>query len=375
MRNPIFQLLVSLLLPLILISSASGSTDFSMLPAIHYQNPTKKVLLDITRTDSRLLAVGEQGIIVFSDDEGRNWQQANVPVSVTITAIYFSSPAHGWAVGHQGIILYSHDGGKNWQQQFSGRDAYQQAKNMVHKKSEQLQAQIANSAEESERTSLQYQLEDLQFSLKDIEKALNNGPSEPLFDIWFRNAKEGLAVGAYGLILTTNDGGQHWQLHPQYLNNLDKFHFYAINEQDNGNLFLAGESGTLWRSNDKGESWQSLSAPYEGSLFGITTSKDGALLTYGLRSNIYRSEDNGNSWQRIVTDNDTALLGAYIADSGSIFLVGVSGAILNSQDNGQSFQTHSLASRIALSSVLALNENTLLLVGKHGLEHYTLRAE
>lgn len=370
-----WHLLLGLLLPLASVQTAMGSTDFSMLPAIQYQSPAKNVLLDITRIDSRLVAVGEHGIIIFSDDEGLSWQQASVPVSVTITAIYFSSPAHGWAAGHQGVILYSHDGGKSWIKQFSGREAYQQAKNMVHLKSEQLQAQIAGSSDETEKTTLQYQIEDLQFSLKDIEKALNNGPSEPLFDIWFRDAKQGIAVGAYGLILTTSDGGQQWQLHPQYLSNLDKFHFYAVNEQDNGDLFLAGESGTLWRSIDKGENWQNLSAPYEGSLFGITTSKDGALLTYGLRSNIFRSEDDGASWQRISTENDTALLGAYIADSGSIYLVGVSGAILNSDDNGRSFQTQALASRIALSSVLALNEKTLLLVGKHGVERYTLRAE
>ena len=37
----------------------------------------------------RIVVVGEQGHILYSDDECEGWIQAKVPVSVTLTAVCF----------------------------------------------------------------------------------------------------------------------------------------------------------------------------------------------------------------------------------------------------------------------------------------------
>ena len=369
-----FLLLISATLSLA-NASAFATTDFAMLPALSFKKPTHNVLLDIVRIDSRLVAVGEQGIIIFSDDEGQSWQQAKVPVSVTITAVYFTAPAHGWAVGHQGIILGSVDGGKSWQQQYSGYTAYQQALEMIARKIGRIEQQLNSNDPEIDKEALQLRLEELQFSKEDYQKTLQDGPSQPLLDIWFRDNQNGIAVGAYGLLIMTNDGGKHWQLHEQYLSNIDKFHFYSIAQSSNGDLFLAGESGTLWHSDNQGQSWQTLTAPYEGSLFGLISAKDGSLLTFGLRSNLFRTEDGGAHWQRITTDSDASLLGGTISDHGNIVLVGTSGTVLSSQDHGKSFQVNGLPDRSTLSSVIVLAENKLLLVGANGLEHLEINIE
>ena len=67
-----------------------------------------------------MFAVGERGLIAFSDDSGANWQQANVPVSATMTAITFTDSGQGWAVGHGGTILRSNDSGESWEKVFDG---------------------------------------------------------------------------------------------------------------------------------------------------------------------------------------------------------------------------------------------------------------
>jgi hypothetical protein len=38
---------------------------------------------------------------------GRQWRQASVPVSVTLTAVSFATPQLGWAVGHAGVVLHT----------------------------------------------------------------------------------------------------------------------------------------------------------------------------------------------------------------------------------------------------------------------------
>ncbi len=53
-----------------------------------------------TKAGNRLVAVGERGIVLLSDDAGLNWKQVDVPVSVTLTGVQFVSPMKGWAIGH-----------------------------------------------------------------------------------------------------------------------------------------------------------------------------------------------------------------------------------------------------------------------------------
>src|SRR5690606_9884464 len=80
--------------------------------------------LAVSRAGNRLVAVGERGVVLLSDDDGRNWHQAeNVPVSVTLTDVHFVSATHGWAVGHSGVVLHSADGGETWQRQLDGNQA------------------------------------------------------------------------------------------------------------------------------------------------------------------------------------------------------------------------------------------------------------
>jgi photosystem II stability/assembly factor-like uncharacterized protein len=46
------------------------------------------MLLDVIRVDHRLVAVGERGHVVFSDD-GKTWQQAeHVPTRSTLTSLF-----------------------------------------------------------------------------------------------------------------------------------------------------------------------------------------------------------------------------------------------------------------------------------------------
>ncbi|WP_430515935.1 WD40/YVTN/BNR-like repeat-containing protein, partial [Pseudomonas fluorescens] len=57
--------------------------------ALQSAKAAHSVLLAVTRAGERLVAVGERGIVLLSDDSGVSWRQAKVPVSVSLTAVQF----------------------------------------------------------------------------------------------------------------------------------------------------------------------------------------------------------------------------------------------------------------------------------------------
>ncbi|WP_295719731.1 YCF48-related protein, partial [uncultured Halovibrio sp.] len=103
--------------------SAHGVGDVLEVPALETDLAAESLLLDVEYAGERLVAVGERGHIVYSDNGGESWTQAEVPVSTTLTGVDFpeGNTEEGWAVGHSGVILHTSDGGETWNNQFDGR--------------------------------------------------------------------------------------------------------------------------------------------------------------------------------------------------------------------------------------------------------------
>src|SRR5258705_9565174 len=90
-------------------------------PAVPSPLPAKRLLTAVAFAGPRIVAAGQRGHVVYSDDRGRTWTQAEVPVSSDLTALSFPTPQRGWAVGHDGVVLASADGGRTWTRQLDGR--------------------------------------------------------------------------------------------------------------------------------------------------------------------------------------------------------------------------------------------------------------
>ena len=224
----------------------------------------ENLLLDVNLDASRWIAVGMHGHIIYSEDKGASWQQAQVPVSILLTAVSFGSAEKGWAVGHSGVIISTQDGGLTWTKQFDGIEAnksiVQQAEDYVAK----LEAELETAPEDA-LEDLEYELEEAQFSLEDAQIDSEVGASKPFLDVLFLDEMNGFATGAYGLLFATKDGGLTWINYADRIENLDRFHLNSIGKTDAGTLIIAGEAGVMFRSKDNGESWETLYSPYEGS--------------------------------------------------------------------------------------------------------------
>lgn len=325
------------------------------------------LLLDVEKAGSRLVAVGARGHIVYSDDDGKTWAQAKVPVQVLLTGLSFADDKNGWAVGHGAAVLRTRDGGLTWEKIFDGNKANAYVIDAARKLVTDLEEKVDQASDQA-RGDLEMQLEEATYAAEDAEADSEAGATKPLLDVWFRNANEGYVVGAYGLFFGTRDGGETWQYLAPMLPNPDHFHLNAINALADGSLFIVGEAGQIFRSIDQGVSWQSIESPYEGSLFGVNgTGVKGQVLTFGLRGNAFRSEDNGETWAEVAQDITETLMSGAVGDGGRLVLVGNSGMLLVSSNGGKTFSAHPREDRMSLTGAMFLSADRLLLVGEGGV--------
>jgi photosystem II stability/assembly factor-like uncharacterized protein len=353
------------------LSSAPGlaetatETDYAMLPALENSSPASAVLLDVTNTGERLVAVGERGLVTWSDDQGDSWHQSTVPVSLTLTSVYFANANKGWATGHEGLILSTNDGGLNWEVQQTGRDTVTQSIPLLEAEVARLQVLLDATEDPEEQDVITFDQEYFIFAIEDAQAALENGPNEPLLDIWFKDENIGYAVGSYGAFLATTDGGENWQLKSLSLDNADKYHLNRFTSGADGTLYIVGESGLAFRSGDQGATWEKLPVPYDGSLFGILALEGDALLIYGLRGHIFYSGDKGDNWTEVDSTIQSILV-AGAKSNGKVLLVGASGIVLQSNSDGSDMNNRFHPARATFSAVLPLDDSSLLLVGTGG---------
>jgi len=202
------------ILPLFFWVSSNGAyaldiKDRLELPSKVFPHVELSSFIDVSFVSGRLIAIGERGVIAYSDDGGDKWVQAEVPVSITLTAMHFPDEKHGWAVGHSGVILHSKDQGETWQVQFEGNQANKVLFDLAKNDYEQAKVEF-EQAEDEEKEDLEYAVEGAEFAFSNAEFDSELGPANPFLDVWFRNEKQGYAVGAYGLFFVTTDGGETW---------------------------------------------------------------------------------------------------------------------------------------------------------------------
>ncbi|MES2260603.1 MAG: YCF48-related protein [Pseudomonadota bacterium] len=325
--------------------AAPSRVDLLSRPAVVTSRAGKAVLLTVARAGPRLVAAGERGIVLLSDDMGKSWRQTSVPVSVALTKLHFPDPGNGWAVGHGGVVLHSADGGVSWVKQLDGLQA---AKIELAAASDLAQTGEAGKSR-----------------LRDAERLVAEGADKPLLDVYFSDRNRGWVLGAYGMALATVDGGQTWQSMRGRIPGLNGRHLYSVRAAGKY-VYLAGEQGALYRSGDGGQTFDALATPYAGSYFGILSGNDGSLLLFGLRGNAYRSVDDGLHWRKIDTGLPVTLTAGLRLPSGVLILADETGRVLASRDNGASFAAMPVPQRATFSDLAPTADGGVVLAGARG---------
>lgn len=293
--------------------------------AVAVRQPARVVMLGIAAAGPRLVAVGERGVVALSDDGGQQWRQAQVPVSVTLTSVRFADDRVGLATGHGGVVLATSDQGATWKLVLDGR-------------------RIAQTVLAQARSSGNGQ------AVKEAERLVTDGPDKPLLDLVVLDPRRAWVVGAYGLALATEDGGNTWTSWADRLDNPQGHHLYAVRKRGD-TVLLAGEQGLLFLSTDGGRSFKRLESPYRGSWFTAELSDDQTLLVAGLRGNAWRSVDGGANWVALATPMGASITASTLSADGRVLLANQAGFVMSVEgDRLVPMQTTPLPSVAGLSA-------------------------
>jgi photosystem II stability/assembly factor-like uncharacterized protein len=327
----------------------SQTVDSIDRPALIIHGAEHSVLLDVVKAGNRLVAVGERGVVVLSDDGGRNWRQASVPTSVTLTKVKFVTPQTGWTVGHSGVVLKTTDGGQTWIHQLEGKTAAKLALDAAQLNADH--AGISNAA--------------AQRVLADAQRLVSDGPDKPFLDLYFENEKSGYVVGAYGLIFRTEDGGATWKSWMNHVDNPRGMHIYSIVAQGSA-FYLAGEQGLFLRSSDGGNKFILVKTPYAGTYFTAAILPAGEVLLGGMRGNAYRSTDQGKSFTKIEVPIPVSLSASVVMADGTAIFSNQAGMLLATNDKGQSMRPLATAGLPPIAGLAEAGNGMLMTVGYGG---------
>jgi photosystem II stability/assembly factor-like uncharacterized protein len=331
-----------------LAAQGAGFADVLDTPALASPLAAKGLLQAVARAGDRLVAVGQRGHVVYSTDGGGAWKQGSVPVSADLTGVFFVGDKQGWAVGHDGVILATADGGATWTTQLDGR------------KGNQLTLAAMERKAAAEPAS-----EDAKALLAEAKRNVELGADKPLLDVWFADANNGYAVGAFNLIFHTTDGGKSWVPLVDRTENPGFLSLYAIRPAG-GELYIAGEAGLVLKLDRATQRFRALSLPYKGTLFGLVDAES-AVVVFGLRGNVFRSTDGGKTWAKVEAGLPATIASGTTIGKGSIVLADVGGRLAASSDGGKEYKPMPLKPPMPVTGLTDAGNGRLALVGPRGV--------
>ena len=344
---------ICLLVCLFLSQLANASLDYDVLklPAAKSHLAAKSLVYSVEKFGDRVFATGHRGHIVYSDDLGETWTQAEVPVRVGILDIFFVNAEKGWAVGHGGVILHSSDGGKTWEKQYDGYRFGNEGLDYYQK------ASAANPESEM-----------LEYLIGEMEYAIDQGADKPFFKVYFHNENLGYAFGAYGIIVKTEDGGKTWTHAMHNVENYNFYHLFDYTPMTNGKFLLNGEAGLIFNASVEDDYAKLIeNTPYEGSFFTSSSAKDGSLVVGGLRGFTFVSHDFGETWVESKKPPTGSVVDSTTLADGRLVLVTMTGDVLVSTDSGDTF-TRAKTPRVGpIFAVEEVSPGALLVAGPLGI--------
>ncbi|WP_374119842.1 WD40/YVTN/BNR-like repeat-containing protein [Pseudomonas mosselii] len=293
------------------------AASLQVVPAVPVAHAAQAMMLGVGWAAQRIVAVGDHGIVLLSDDRGRSYRQAHgVPLSSALTSVSFVDAEHGWAVGHWGAILASADGGEDWTVQ-----------------------------------------------------RIDSDVDRPLFAVHFFDRRQGVAVGLWSLVLTTDDGGVSWTeqtLQPQPGGSRADLNLLSLFSDGQGSLYATAERGQLLRTDDRGKTWRYLDTGYQGSLWSGAVLPDGRLLVGGQRGTLLRGASDASAWQRIPLTSRSSITAIQV-EGKHVLVAGLDGLLVNSQDGGASFEETRSSDGGSLTAALIDADGQPLLFSRHGV--------
>ena len=317
------------------------------------------------------------GTLLRTNDGWNTWIPQNTNDPAYLNSISFSDSLNGITVGGQNgspaTIIRTTTGGNVWEVQprltrnleYYGVSAFLNTNAMISGESASLVKTTNNGAS--------WQI-------------LSNGDArgQTMFNIALADTITGYAVGPYGIVVKTTNGGTLWQRQVAVPNTLWWYGVDTPNPNyawvcgDAGSIYATKNGGTSWASQPSGVSWFLNSVDMVDTVFGVSVGGGyGPNADFGTRNAEYRTTKSnvqepawwkppplvdkwwwikegqnnpeaqyrvitrtfdGTNWEGVTT-GETPLNGVGFANKAQGWAVGVTGTVIHTSDSGATWQT------------------------------------
>ncbi len=349
---------LGLFLAALLVFCSSSFAAYSVLdrPAVMSDLAPTSLVYTVKKEGDRYFATGIRGHILYSDDKGETWQQAEVPVRASITSIDMvdSNTQVGWAVGHSGVILHTKDGGQTWEKQYDGTrygpDGYEYFSKLLENDPEN---------------------ETLAILVDEMDFAMTQGADKPFFALKAHDENYAHAFGAYGMFMVTSDGGKTWLPHSETVDNFAFNHLFDYAQIDEHTFFICGEVGVTLLGSTVTNTTVAVNSPWEGSFFTCEKTPSGEIFMGGLRGQAFLTGDEAATWHPVEKPETGSIVDSITLSDGRFLILVQNGQLLVSSDNGHSFKLVKEGLGQS-SSVAEVDPNTVLVASFRGIQKVSL---
>lgn len=178
---------------------------------------------------------------------------------------------------------------------------------------------------------------------------IDSGDPNRLFSVSVNTSGLAVAVGEFGKVLKSEDGGRTWSpAAPDWTAFADQESFgtgepnmYSANVSESGEITIAGEYGVILRSKDKGASWRVLRPVTPGvpTIFAMHVAPAGQGNSYAVGQDgaMLISADGGVTWMQCTMSTKLNFLGVAASPDGHVVVTGMR-VMMRSQNGGMTWE-------------------------------------
>jgi photosystem II stability/assembly factor-like uncharacterized protein len=258
-------------------------------------------------------------------EDSANSQLAIVRQGIPHDALYAMNinGKDGLAIGAAGLMLSTRDGGASWEKVDSGTEfgLFGIAFAGEHRIVVGQRGTVLLGSADGKWTPAQ------------------SGTESRLLNVGVNRSGLAIAVGEFGTIMRSKDGGKTWEKRPVdwagFRDDGYEPHIYAVDVQDSGRVVIGAEFAYIITSDDGGETFQ-LAHKGEKSVFALQLLPDGSGYAVGQEGLVMKTADNGATWSEVQSGSTANLFGVWASAQGEVVIAGMR-ALLRSSDGGTSF--------------------------------------
>jgi photosystem II stability/assembly factor-like uncharacterized protein len=175
-----------------------------------------------------------------------------------------------------------------------------------------------------------------------------SGTARNLHGIAFAGRDLGAAVGDYGTLIRTTDGGDQWH----EMSTATTQHLRAVALLPDGSGFVVGANGIIFHSTDAFATWSAQPSGTTAFLAAIACRSASNALVAGVNGTVLRTTNGGGSWTALPTGITAPLRAVAFANDDVAVAVGAFGTLIRTSDRGDSWSATILPFRPTLNAVI-----------------------